>query len=73
MAAIEALGERGLGIEGIHVRVHDRQPIEVHRFLDIRRDIFFSVEDLHLDRGWHCASRGAFSTWRIWSCLILDT
>jgi CubicO group peptidase (beta-lactamase class C family) len=40
MAAIQFLGEQGLGIEGIHVHLQDRPPIEQHWFLDIRRDIF---------------------------------
>jgi CubicO group peptidase (beta-lactamase class C family) len=40
MAAIQVLGEQGLGIEGIHVHVRDRPPVEHRWFLDIRRDIF---------------------------------
>ncbi len=40
MAAIQTVGERDLGIEGIHVQVHGRAPIEHHWVADIRRDIF---------------------------------
>jgi hypothetical protein len=40
MAAIQALGEQGLGIEGIHVHVRDRPPVEQHWVADLRRDIF---------------------------------
>jgi CubicO group peptidase (beta-lactamase class C family) len=39
-AAMQAVGEQGLGIEGIHVHVRDRPPVELHRFLDVRRDVF---------------------------------
>lgn len=40
MAAVEALGEQGLGIEGIHVHLRDRPPLEQHWVADLRRDIF---------------------------------
>jgi CubicO group peptidase (beta-lactamase class C family) len=40
MTAIQALGERGLGVEGVHVHVRDRPPVEMHWVADIRRDIF---------------------------------
>lgn len=39
-AAIQALGEQGLGIEGVHVHVRDRPPVEQHWVTDLRRDIF---------------------------------
>jgi CubicO group peptidase (beta-lactamase class C family) len=40
VTATQALGGRNLGIEGVHVHVHDRPPVEVHWVADIRRDIF---------------------------------
>src|SRR5580704_1415268 len=40
VAAIQALGEHGLGIEGIHVHVRDQPPVELHWVADLRRDIF---------------------------------
>jgi CubicO group peptidase (beta-lactamase class C family) len=40
VAAIQALGEQGLGIEGVHVHVRDRPPVEQHWVADLRRDIF---------------------------------
>lgn len=40
MAAIVAVGEQGLGIEGIHVHQADRPPVEQHWVANIRRDIF---------------------------------
>jgi CubicO group peptidase (beta-lactamase class C family) len=40
MAAIQALGELGLGVEGVHVHARDRPPIEQHWVADLRRDIF---------------------------------
>jgi CubicO group peptidase (beta-lactamase class C family) len=40
MTAIQALGERGLGVEGVHVHVRGRPPVEKHWVADIRRDIF---------------------------------
>lgn len=40
MRATRALGERNLGIEGVHVHVRDYPPIEQHWVADIRRDIF---------------------------------
>ena len=39
-AAMQALGEQGLGIEGVHVHVRDRPPLEQHWVADLRRDIF---------------------------------
>jgi CubicO group peptidase (beta-lactamase class C family) len=39
-AATQALGEQGFGIEGVHVYVRDRPPVEQHWVADIRRDIF---------------------------------
>ena len=38
--AIQALGNKGLGVEGVHVQVRDRPPVEYHWVADIRRDIF---------------------------------
>jgi CubicO group peptidase (beta-lactamase class C family) len=38
--AIEALGAQGLGVEGVHVYVRGRPPLEQHWAADIRRDIF---------------------------------
>jgi CubicO group peptidase (beta-lactamase class C family) len=40
LTAIRALGQRNLGIEGVHVRARDWPPIEQHWAADIRRDIF---------------------------------
>jgi CubicO group peptidase (beta-lactamase class C family) len=40
MMAIRSLGERNLGIEGVHIHVRDWAPIEQHWVADIRRDIF---------------------------------
>ena len=40
MTAIQALGEQGFGVEGVHVHVRDRPPVEKHWVADIRRDIF---------------------------------
>jgi CubicO group peptidase (beta-lactamase class C family) len=40
VAAIQALSELGLAMEGIHVHVRDRPPVEQHWVADIRRDIF---------------------------------
>lgn len=40
MAAIQVLGDQGLGIEGVHVHVRDRPPVEHHWVADLRRDIF---------------------------------
>ena len=39
-AAIQAVGELNLGIEGVHVHVHGQAPIERHWVADIRRDVF---------------------------------
>ncbi|HEU5270623.1 MAG TPA: serine hydrolase domain-containing protein [Jatrophihabitans sp.] len=38
--AMRAVGERPLGIEGLHVAVHGRRPVEQHWVADIRRDVF---------------------------------
>lgn len=40
MAGVRALGERGLGIEGVHIYTRDRAPVEHHWVADIRRDVF---------------------------------
>jgi len=40
MAAIQIVGERNLGIEGVHVHVRGQAPIEHHWVADIRRDVF---------------------------------
>ena len=40
MAAIRAVGERGLGVEGVHVYVRDGPPAEHRWVADIRRDVF---------------------------------
>jgi CubicO group peptidase (beta-lactamase class C family) len=40
MAAIRALGHKGLAVEGVHVQMRDRPPVEYHWEADIRRDIF---------------------------------
>ncbi len=39
-AAIERLGARGLGVEGVHVSGHGQSPFTRHWVADIRRDIF---------------------------------
>lgn len=38
--AVAAVGEQGLGVEGIHVQVREQPAIEQHWAADIRRDIF---------------------------------
>jgi CubicO group peptidase (beta-lactamase class C family) len=38
--AVRAVGERGLGVEGLHVAVHGQPPVEQHWVADIRRDVF---------------------------------
>ena len=40
MTAIQALGDQGFGVEGVHVHVRDRPPVEKYWVADIRRDIF---------------------------------
>jgi len=40
MAAIQTVGERDLGIEGVHVHAQGRAPIEHRWVADIRRDTF---------------------------------
>ena len=45
-AAARSLGEQNLGIEGVHVQVRDRPPIEQHWVADIRRDIFSASKTL---------------------------
>jgi CubicO group peptidase (beta-lactamase class C family) len=40
MTAIRAMGDQGLAVEGIHVYLRDRPPVEHHWVADIRRDIF---------------------------------
>jgi CubicO group peptidase (beta-lactamase class C family) len=40
MAAVRALGNKGLGVEGVHVHTRNRPPVEYHWVADIRRDIF---------------------------------
>jgi len=40
MAAIQTVGERDLGIEGVHVHAQGRAPIEHHWVADVRRDTF---------------------------------
>jgi CubicO group peptidase (beta-lactamase class C family) len=40
VAAIQALGEQSVGIEGVHVHVRDQPPVEQHWVPDLRRDIF---------------------------------
>lgn len=39
-AAIQAVGELNLGVEGVHVHVRGQAPIERHWVADIRRDVF---------------------------------
>ena len=38
--AIRALGDKGLAVEGVHVQMRNRPPVEYHWVADIRRDIF---------------------------------
>jgi CubicO group peptidase (beta-lactamase class C family) len=38
--AIQALGGQGVSVDGVHVRVRDRPPVETHWVANIRRDIF---------------------------------
>ena len=40
MTAIRVLGDKGLAVEGVHVHIRDRPPVEYHWVADIRRDIF---------------------------------
>ncbi len=40
MAAIQAVGEQHLGVDGVHVHVRGRPPVEQHWLADIRRDVF---------------------------------
>lgn len=40
VAGVEAVGGLGLGIEGVHVHVRDRPPVERHWAADMRRDVF---------------------------------
>lgn len=40
MTAIRALGDKGLAVEGIHLRISHRPPVECSWVADIRRDIF---------------------------------
>jgi CubicO group peptidase (beta-lactamase class C family) len=40
MRAIRALGDKGLAVEGVHVHMRNRPPVEYHWVADIRRDIF---------------------------------
>lgn len=40
VAGVQAVGGRGLGVEGVHVHVHGRPPAERHWVADIRRDVF---------------------------------
>ncbi len=40
MTAVQALGDKGLAVEGVHVCAHNRPPIEYHWVADVRRDIF---------------------------------
>lgn len=39
-AAVKAVGERGLGIQGVHVAVDGQPPVEQHWASDVRRDVF---------------------------------
>lgn len=40
MTAIRALGDKGSAVEGVHVHMCNRPPVEYHWVADIRRDIF---------------------------------
>lgn len=40
VAAVNRLGELGLGVQGIHVHDRDRPPVEARWAADIRRDVF---------------------------------
>jgi CubicO group peptidase (beta-lactamase class C family) len=40
MTAIRAMGDQSLGLEGVHVYLRDRPPVEHHWVADLRRDIF---------------------------------
>lgn len=44
--AIQALGNKGLGVEGVHVQVRNRPPVEYYWVADIRRDIFSASKTL---------------------------
>jgi hypothetical protein len=72
MTAIQALGERGLGVEGVHVHVRDRPPVEMHWVADIRRDIF-SASTTFTSVAVGIAKAEACSTGTIRSCPILTT
>lgn len=39
-AAVRAVGERALGVEGLHVSVYGQAPVEQHWVADVRRDVF---------------------------------
>jgi CubicO group peptidase (beta-lactamase class C family) len=39
-AAVRAVGERALGVEGLHVAVDGQPPVEQHWVADVRRDVF---------------------------------
>jgi CubicO group peptidase (beta-lactamase class C family) len=39
-AAVRAVGDRTLGVEGMHVAGHGQPPVEHHWVADIRRDVF---------------------------------
>jgi CubicO group peptidase (beta-lactamase class C family) len=39
-AAVRAVGDRTLGVEGLHVAVHGQPPVEQHWVADVRRDVF---------------------------------
>ena len=40
MASIRAVGQRDLGVDGVHVHVRGRSPVEQHWLADLRRDVF---------------------------------
>jgi CubicO group peptidase (beta-lactamase class C family) len=39
-AAVRSVGDRGLGVDGLHVGVRGQPPVEHHWVADIRRDVF---------------------------------
>ena len=73
MAAIQALGEQGLGIEGVHVHVRDRPPVEQHWVADLRRDIFSASKTFASVALGIAQAEGLLDEDDVWSCPILNT
>jgi hypothetical protein len=71
MTAIQALGEQGFGVEGVHVHVRDRPPVEKHWSPMLLRH-FLSLEDLRLVAVGIAQAEG-LPTGTIWSSPTLTT